>query len=129
MTRRPAATSAPVRCAPPQNKPTPAERRRCAPFLAREIELLAGTLEVIVVLGAFGWQALFASLSESGWSVPRPRPRFGHGARVELAHPDGRTVTVLGCYHVSQHNTFTGRLTPAMLQSVLGEAKEIAWGR
>lgn len=118
--------SAPVRCAPPQNKPTPQERRTCAPFLSREIELLGDSLKTIVVLGGFGWQALFASLSESGWTVPRPRPRFGHGARVELAHPDGRVLTVLGCFHVSQHNTFTGRLTPAMLEDVLREAKALA---
>lgn len=118
--------SSPVRCAPPENKPTPAERRTCAPFLARELELLAPTLRVAVVLGAFGWQALFAVLTESGWTVPRPRPAFGHGAQVTVHHRDGRTLTVLGCFHVSQHNTFTGRLTPGMLEEVLRRAQELA---
>lgn len=117
--------SSPVRCAPPENKPTPAERRTCAPFLARELALLP-RLRVAVVLGAFGWQALFAVLVEGGWPVPRPRPAFGHGARVDLVHPDGRELTVLGCFHVSQHNTFTGRLTPAMLEDVLLRARTIA---
>jgi uracil-DNA glycosylase family 4 len=117
--------SSPVRCAPPANKPTPAERRECAPFLARELELMR-SLRVAVVLGAFGWQALFAVLADAGWRVPRPRPAFGHGARIALAHPDGRTLTVLGCFHVSQHNTFTGRLTPAMLEDVLTTARSVA---
>lgn len=117
--------SSPVRCAPPANKPTPAERRTCAPFLAREIALLP-RVRVAVVLGAFGWQALFAVLADGGWRIPKPRPAFGHGARVELAHPDGRTLAVVGCFHVSQHNTFTGRLTPAMLEDVLTTARSIA---
>ncbi|APE35152.1 uracil-DNA glycosylase [Nocardia mangyaensis] len=118
--------TAPVHCAPPQNKPTAAERRRCAPFLSRELELLRPSLKVIMVLGEFGWQALFTVLGEGGWTIPRPRPRFGHGAELALTHPDGRTVTVLGCYHVSPHNTFTGRLTPAMLENVLTRAKALA---
>jgi Uracil-DNA glycosylase len=115
--------TSPVRCAPPQNRPTPQERHTCAPFLTRELELLSSSLAVIVALGAFGWQALFAVLVEAGWSVPRPRPRFAHGGAIELRHPDGRSVTVLGCFHVSQRNTFTGRLTPAMLEDVLRAAK------
>lgn len=118
--------TAPVHCAPPDNKPTPLERRTCAPFLARELELLAATVQVIVVLGGFGWQALFATLADAGWDVPRPRPRFGHGTVVALHHPDGRQVTVLGCFHVSQQNTFTGRLTPTMLEDVLRRAKSLA---
>ncbi|WP_309066400.1 uracil-DNA glycosylase [Microbacterium sp.] len=118
--------SAPVRCAPPANKPTPDERHRCAPFLARELELLGGTVRVVVVLGGFGWQALMASLMDAGWLVPRPRPRFGHGARVRIAHRDGRMLDVLGCFHVSQQNTFTGRLTPAMVEEVLAKAKQLA---
>lgn len=118
--------TSPVRCAPPQNKPTPAERRTCAPYLAREIELLSPTLRVAVVLGAFGWQALFAVLASADWAVPRPRPRFAHGAIVELTHPDGVRLTVLGCFHVSQHNTFTGRLTPTMLEDVLRQARTLA---
>ncbi|MFC4373550.1 uracil-DNA glycosylase [Nocardia halotolerans] len=118
--------TSPVHCAPPANKPTQEERHRCAPFLSREMELLAGTLKAIVVLGAFGWQALFSVLAEGGWTVPRPRPRFAHGAHVILTHPDGRTVTVLGCYHVSPHNTYTGRLTPAMIEDILTQAKSVA---
>ena len=117
--------TAPVHCAPPDNKPTPGERDRCAPFLSRELELLGGTMRVVVVLGAFGWQALLAVLSRSGWVVPRPRPAFGHGAEVAIEHADGRRVTLLGSYHVSQQNTFTGRLTPAMLDVVLARAVEL----
>ena len=83
--------TAPVHCAPPDNKPTPGERDRCAPFLSRELELLGETLRVVVVLGAFGWQALLAVLSRSGWLVPRPRPVFGHGAEVVVGH-SGRSA-------------------------------------
>jgi len=118
--------TAPVRCAPPDNKPTPTERDRCSSFLARELELLGDTVRVVVVLGAFGWQALLGVLSRSGWLLPRPRPVFGHGAEVVVPHPDGRSVTLLGSYHVSQQNTFTGRLTPAMLDRVLTRAVIIA---
>lgn len=117
-----------MHCAPPANKPTPAERRTCAPFLGRELDLLADTLRVAVVLGGFGWQALLASLADAGWTVPRPRPSFGHGVRVEVSHPDGRALTLLGCFHVSQQNTFTGRLTPDMLTAVLRDAADIAAG-
>lgn len=120
--------SSPVHCAPPANKPTPAERDRCSPFLARELDLLAPTLRSVVVLGAFGWQALFAVLGAGGWAVPRPRPTFTHGGEVTVTHPDGRRMTVFGCFHVSQHNTFTGRLTPAMLDEVLRRAQSINSG-
>ncbi len=117
--------TAPVHCAPPANKPTPAERDRCAPFLARELELLSATAQVAVVLGGFGWQALLSSLSEQGWRIPRPRPRFRHGAEVSVSGPHGQKLTLLGCYHVSQQNTFTGRLTPAMLDAVLDRAHQL----
>jgi uracil-DNA glycosylase family 4 len=113
--------TAPVRCAPPANKPTPAERDTCRPWLVRELALLRPTLRAVVVLGAFGWQALLPALSAAGWPVPTPRPRFGHGTEVAL---DG--LHLLGCYHVSQQNTFTGRLTPAMLVEVLRRAAELA---
>lgn len=118
--------TAPVRCAPPDNAPTPDERRRCAPFLARELLLVDPA--VVVVLGGFGWTALLASLAEQGWAVPRPRPVFGHGTEVVLRHATdpGRALTLLGCFHVSQQNTFTGRLTPAMLDAVLLRAVELA---
>ncbi|MFI6223125.1 uracil-DNA glycosylase [Nocardia salmonicida] len=118
--------TAPVHCAPPANKPTPEERHRCAPFLSRELELLSSTLRVIVVLGGFGWQALFTVLSAGDWNVPRPRPRFTHGAQVVITHPDGRSVTVLGSYHVSQRNTATGKVSPAMVEDILLRAKTIA---
>lgn len=118
--------TAPVHCAPPDNKPTPDERRRCSPFLGRELELLAPTVRVAVVLGGFGWQALLATLSDQGWSVPRPRPRFAHAAVIRLEHPSGRVLHVLGCFHVSQQNTFTGRLTPQMLDDVLQQARDLA---
>jgi len=115
--------TAPVRCAPPANAPTPAERRTCGPWLARELELVAP--RVAVVLGGFGWQALLTTLAEQGWSVPRPRPVFGHGVEVTLRHgAEPRELTLLGCYHVSQQNTFTGRLTPAMLDAVLRRARD-----
>lgn len=116
--------TAPVKCAPPENKPTPAERDNCRPWLAEELSLLAPTLRVIVVLGAFGWQALLPVLSAAGWRIPVPRPKFGHGVTVPLDGP--APLTLLGCYHVSQQNTFTGRLTPAMVEAVLTEAKRIA---
>ena len=117
--------TAPVHCAPPENKPTPAERDNCAPFLAREFDLLP-QVRVVMVLGAFGWQSLLASLQHSGWTIPRPRPAFAHGAEVPLLGPDGRRLTLLGCYHVSQRNTFTGLLTPGMLDGVLARAVELA---
>ncbi|MGB3303266.1 uracil-DNA glycosylase [Gordonia sp. (in: high G+C Gram-positive bacteria)] len=118
--------TSPVHCAPPANKPTPGERRTCAPYLNRELELLAPTVKVAIVLGGFGWQALMSSLIDGGWDVPRPRPKFGHGARVVVEHPDGRTLSILGCFHVSQQNTFTGRLTSPMLEAILDEAKAAA---
>ena len=103
--------TAPVRCAPPGNAPTPQERRTCGPFLGRELSLVRP--RVVVVLGGFGWQALLTTLAEQGWAVPRPRPAFGHGVELVLAGPDGAELVLLGCFHVSQQNTFTGRLTPA----------------
>jgi uracil-DNA glycosylase family 4 len=116
--------TAPVRCAPPANAPTPEERRRCAPFLAAELRLVEP--RVVVVLGGFGWQALLDTLADLGWAVPRPRPKFAHGAELRLKHRDGRAVTLLGCFHVSQQNTFTGRLTPAMLDAVLLRARALS---
>jgi len=118
--------TAPVRCAPPDNRPTPEERRRCGRWLARELDLLGPGLRVLVVLGGFGWQAVLDTLAGLGWGVPDPRPRFGHGAEAVLADGTGRALTLLGCYHVSQQNTFTGRLTPAMLDAVLARAVALA---
>ena len=118
--------TAPVHCAPPANKPTPDELRTCSAYLDRELQLLAPTVRVILTLGSIGWLALLRALADGGWSIPRPRPSFAHGAEVGLEHSDGRRLCVLGCYHVSQQNTFTGRLTPAMLDAVLVRAREIA---
>ncbi|WP_416984075.1 uracil-DNA glycosylase [Streptomyces sp. T028] len=120
--------TAPVHCAPPANKPTPAERDTCRPWLVQELRLLRPTLRAAVVLGAFGWQAALPAFAEAGWTVPRPRPAFGHGARVKLAGAEDheRTLELFGCFHVSQRNTFTGRLTPDMLRDVLRTAAEAA---
>ena len=107
--------TAPVRCAPPANRPTPAERDRCRPYLERELALL-GDLRVFVPLGQFGYQALCSVLGVA------PRPRFGHGAEVAL--PDGRTIVC--SFHVSQQNTFTGKLTEPMFDAVLWRARELA---
>ena len=106
--------TAPVRCAPPANKPTPAERDTCRPFLERELALLPDA-RVFLALGQFGYQGLAAFLGV------RPRPPFGHG--VEVPAPDGRAI--LCSYHVSQQNTFTGKLTPAMFDAVLERAKAL----
>jgi len=114
--------TAPVHCAPPANKPTPAERDTCRQWLVRELHLLRPTLRAVVVLGAFGWNALLPGLEQAGWPVPRPRPVFGHGVHTVLPS----RLHLFGCYHVSQQNTFTGRLTPAMLEAVLREAAEAA---
>ena len=112
--------TAPVRCAPPANKPTPAERDTCRPWLARELQLLWPSLRAVIVLGAFGWDAFFRAVRSAGLGTART-PRFGHGVEVDVA---GRGV--IGCYHVSQQNTFTGRLTEAMLDAVVGRAVSIA---
>ena len=113
--------SASVRCAPPANRPTPVERDTCAPWLDRELDLLAPRLRSVVVLGAFGWGAGLPALARAGWVVPAPKPVFSHGAEVLLRPRDAsrRALRLLGSYHVSQQNTFTGRLTPAMLDDVL----------
>lgn len=108
-----------VRCAPPDNKPTPDERRTCAHWLHREITLVTPSITTIIALGGIAWQATFVALTSLGWAVPRPRPAFGHGVEVPVVSPDGRLVSLLGCYHVSQQNTFTGRLTEEMLDDVL----------
>ncbi|MEU7038270.1 uracil-DNA glycosylase [Streptomyces sp. NPDC046237] len=121
--------TAPVHCAPPGNRPTPEERDTCRPWLVRELEELRPSLRSVVVLGAFGWQAALPTLHEAGWPVPRPRPAFGHGVRTTLAPADGcpaAPLTVFGCYHVSQRNVFTGRLTREMLREVLAEAARAA---
>ena len=116
---RGAYVTASVRCAPPANKPTPAERDACRPWLVRELELLWPTVRAVVVLGGFGWTSLWPALRSSGVSVPARVPKFGHGREVEV---DARLV--IGCYHVSQQNTFTGRLTEPMLDAVFARARD-----
>jgi uracil-DNA glycosylase family 4 len=109
-----------VRCAPPANKPTPQERDNCLPYAVRELELLPGA-RVIVCLGAFAWDAALRILVALGQERIRPRPRFGHGAEVTAGH-----LTLLGCFHPSQQNTFTGKLTEAMLDEVFSRARELS---
>ena len=108
------------RCAPPGNKPTPEERDRCLPFLARELTALA-RLRVIVALGAFAWDGALRAIGETGAAIPSPKPRFGHAAEVEVG-----PYVLLGCFHPSQQNTFTGKLTADMLDAVLHRAIEVA---
>jgi uracil-DNA glycosylase family 4 len=117
---RGAYVAAAVRCAPPDNKPQPDERDRCFPFVVREIDLLT-RLTVVVVLGGFAYEAAWRVLRARGHELPRPRPRFAHGLEVPV---DG--LTVLGCYHPSQQNTFTGRLTEPMLDAVLARARDLS---
>ena len=112
----------PVRCAPPANRPTTEERDTCAPWLHREVRMLLPTARVFVVLGGFGWTSTWSALRATGAAVPPRVPAFGHGREVALAGGP----TVLGCYHVSQQNTFTGRLTEAMLDTVMRRARELA---
>jgi uracil-DNA glycosylase family 4 len=112
--------SAVVRCAPPANRPLPAERDNCLPYLEAELGLLEA-VRVIVCLGGFAWDGALRTLSARGVAVPRPRPRFGHGARAFAGQ-----WALLGCYHPSQQNTFTGRLTEWMLDEVFAEARRLA---
>jgi uracil-DNA glycosylase len=107
------------RCAPPSNKPTPEERDRCLPYLEREIRALT-RLDVVVALGAFAWDGALRALSALGHAV-RPRPRFGHLAEVRVG-----PIVLVGCFHPSQQNTFTGRLTEAMLDEVFERARDLA---
>jgi uracil-DNA glycosylase family 4 len=111
-----------VRCAPPANKPTPLERDTCAPWLVRELAMLRPTLRVVVALGGFAWAAVWPGLRDAGYATPARRPPFGHLA--EAATADG--VVVLGSYHPSQQNTFTGRLTEPMLDAVFTRARDAA---
>jgi len=113
-----------VRCAPPQNKPTTLERDTCAPWLDAELRLVAPSLRTVVALGSIGWDAALRAFRAAGWEVPRPKPRFGHGAEATVVTPYG-DLLLLGCYHPSQQNTFTGKLTEPMLDDVLGRAAGI----
>jgi uracil-DNA glycosylase len=140
-----------VRCAPPANKPTPVERDTCAPWLEAELVQVLPSLRLIVCLGAFAWQAVWAPLAAVGFDRPRPRPAFGHGTEVVLERSAGPppgdpgdpggsadsrdswescdsrgSIALIGCYHPSQQNTFTGRVTPDMLDSVFKRARQQA---
>ncbi len=117
---RDAYVTAVVRCAPPANKPTTDERDACLPYLARELRLLE-RCRTIVTLGAFGWDGTLRALRELGDATPRPRPRFGHGAEAAIGE-----WTLLGCFHPSQQNTFTGKLTEPMLDEVFARARALS---
>jgi len=113
---RDAYVTAPVRCAPPANKPTVSERDNCREWLDRELDLLSG-VEVVIALGGFAFAYILRVLADRGVSVPSPRPRFGHAIAVHTSGP-----SVIGSYHPSQQNTFTGRLTEAMFDAVFDAA-------
>ena len=118
--------SAVNRCAPPANRPTTAERDNCLPYLERELALLRSA-RVIVALGSYAWDNSIRALTALGAETPRPRPRFGHGAEAAIASPTHRrALTLLGCFHPSQQNTFTGRLTEPMMDAVFERAKALA---
>ena len=110
------------RCPPPANRPTPGERDNCLPYLASELRLL-GQVRVLVALGSYAWDGTLRALAELGVERPRPKPRFGHGVEVELG-----PYTMVGCFHVSQQNTFTGKLTEPMLDDVFARALDLAQG-
>jgi uracil-DNA glycosylase family 4 len=112
--------TAAVKCAPPGNKPLPSERANCAPYLAGELGALSGA-RVVLALGAFAWDAALATFAALGHAVPGPKPRFGHAAEARIG-----PWTLLGSYHVSQQNTYTGRLTRPMLDAVLARALDLA---
>jgi len=116
---RDAFVTAVVRCAPPANRPSPAERDNCLPYLRRELGLLE-RCQTLVALGSFAWDGSLLALRGLGEAVPRPKPRFGHGAEAAVGG-----WRLLGCYHPSQQNTFTGRLTEPMLDAVFARAREL----
>ncbi|HXS46620.1 MAG TPA: uracil-DNA glycosylase [Solirubrobacterales bacterium] len=117
---RGAYVTAVVRCAPPANRPSPAERDHCLPYLARELDLL-GRCRMVVALGGFAWDGTLRALQALGHETPRPKPRFGHGAETTIGD-----WKLLGCYHPSQQNTFTGRLTEPMLDRAFARARELS---
>ena len=102
----------------------PAERATCAPWLDAEWRLAGADVRVVIALGGFAWRAALDMVRAAGGSVGRPLPKFGHGAAALVQTPHGE-VTLLGCYHPSQQNTFTGKLTPEMLDDVFGKAAEL----
>ncbi len=119
MTLTGARIVAAVRCAPPGNQPSVDERATCAPWLDRDLALAAPTLDAILALGGLAWDATLSAARRVGWEVPGRKPRFGHAQVVRLRSSQGRAVRLVGSYHVSQQNTFTGRLTEPMLDAAL----------
>ncbi len=113
-----------VRCAPPDNKPSTEEKITCAPFMANEIELLMPTTKVFVALGNFAWTGLLSQLSQMGFEIPTPKPKFGHGVTFISTSSTGKTVRIIGSYHPSQQNTFTKKLTPTMLDGIFKMANK-----
>ncbi len=125
--------TAAVRCAPPANRPLPAEIARCAGFLEREIDYLP-RVKIILCLGGLAFRAALDLVRDLSYALPKPLPKFGHGVEVVLKVSAGGTaesvpLTLLGCYHPSQQNTFTGRLTPALIDAVLSRARQLVSGR
>jgi len=114
-----------VRCAPPDNKPTPTERDTCAPWTAEEIALLLPTVRAVVALGSFGWDGALRSFAAAGLAAPPRKPKFAHGAEVPLTGGERAPVTLIGCYHPSPHNTYTGRLTREMTDEVFTRARAL----
>ena len=127
LSLRHARVLAPVRCAPPDNRPTPEEFDCCRPFFVRELALLPN-VRVVLALGGLAWTSTLRVLGEGGAAIPRPAPAFGHAAETEIDVPGRGTVSILGSYHVSRQNTNTGRLTPAMFDAVLERAKRLLGG-
>ena len=120
LTLQGAYLAAAVRCAPPDNKPTIEERDTCGPYLVRELGLLSG-VRVLVALGSYAWDAAIRTVAAMGERVPAPKPRFGHGAEAMVG-----SYRLIGTYHPSQQNTFTGKLTPPMLEAVMRRAVDAA---
>jgi uracil-DNA glycosylase len=114
-----------VRCAPPGNAPTPDERQTCVPWLDAEWRLAGPEVRVVVALGAFAWRAALHMVRTAGGTIATPAPKFGHGATAALRTPHG-DLALIGCYHPSQQNTFTGKLTPAMLDDIFETAAKQA---
>ena len=112
-----------VRCAPPFNKPSTGEKIECSDYLVNEIELLLPTARTFVALGSFAWSAIIKSLRALDHQIPTPTPKFGHGESFTFMGEDGINRLVLGSYHPSQQNTFTGKLTEPMLNSIFKKAK------
>jgi uracil-DNA glycosylase family 4 len=121
LTLRDAYVTAVVKCAPPANKPTTEERDNCLPYLERELELI-DRARVVVALGKFGWDGFLTAARQVGVPTPKPKPKFGHGAEAVL----NERFTLLGCFHPSQQNTFTGKLTEPMIDAVFARAVELA---